>query len=253
MLSTQTQPTMLSTEIVALINDMREEGAAILRHSDFMAKIVKVLGEEGVRKFSHSYINSQNKEQPCYALPKRETELMVMSESYKVQAAVYDKMTNLETALSAPTGVSLSEALAGMEIIARMLNMSPSSALGLTHGVVKIKAPELSNLLPSYSIDAPRSHETAAGSSLVTFSATELLRQNGSPMTAAKFNKLAIEHGYLCEVTRPSRANGTKKFKAITEKGLKFGKNITHPTAPNETQPHYYQSTFALLLGALHD
>ena len=88
----QATQTMLSTEIVKIINDMREEGAAVLRHNDFMAKIVKVLGEEGALNFQHTYIDSQNKERPCYALPKREANLMVMSESYKVQAAITTTM-----------------------------------------------------------------------------------------------------------------------------------------------------------------
>lgn len=99
-LSTQTQQTMLSTEIVKIINDMREDGAAELAHSDFMKKVVKVLGEKDAGKFSAIYKDSMNREKPCYALPKREAHLMVMSENYKVQAAVYDRMVELEKPLS---------------------------------------------------------------------------------------------------------------------------------------------------------
>lgn len=88
--------TMSSIELVKIINDMREEGAAVLTHDNFMKKVVKVLGEVGAVKFNATYRDVQNKERPCYALPKREAHLMVMSESYKVQAAVYDKMVELE-------------------------------------------------------------------------------------------------------------------------------------------------------------
>ena len=95
-LSTQTQQTMLSTEIVKIINDMREEGAAELRHDHFMAKVEKVLGADAP-KFRGIYLDAYKREKPCYALPKREANLMVMSESYKVQAAVYDRMVELET------------------------------------------------------------------------------------------------------------------------------------------------------------
>ncbi len=91
-----TTNTMLSTEIVKIINDMREGDAAELRHRDFMAKVVKVLGSEDARNFSHIYKDAYGRNQRCYALPKREAHLMVMSESYKVQAAVYDQMTELE-------------------------------------------------------------------------------------------------------------------------------------------------------------
>jgi hypothetical protein len=90
-----TEKTMLSTEIVKIINDMREEGAAELRHDHFMTKVEKVLGEDAP-KFRGIYKDKYGREKPCYALPKREAELMVMSENYKVQAAVYDRMTELE-------------------------------------------------------------------------------------------------------------------------------------------------------------
>ncbi|MDP1664984.1 MAG: hypothetical protein Q8L79_07635 [Methylobacter sp.] len=69
-------------------NDLRDDGAAELRHNDFMAKVLKVLGEEVARKFSHYYIATNGKKNPCYNLPKREAQLMVMSENYKVQADV---------------------------------------------------------------------------------------------------------------------------------------------------------------------
>ncbi len=94
-LSTTTQQTMLSTEIVKIINDMREEGAAELRHDTFMAKVAKVLGE-AAQNFLASYKGKDGTTRKCYALPKREANLMVMSESYAVQAAVYDRMVELE-------------------------------------------------------------------------------------------------------------------------------------------------------------
>jgi len=87
--------TMSSLEIVKIINDAREDGRAELAHSDFMKKVVKVLGEDA-GKFSSIYKDSMNRDKPCYSLPKRETHLMVMSESYKVQAIVYDRMVELE-------------------------------------------------------------------------------------------------------------------------------------------------------------
>ena len=89
------EKTMLSTEIVSIINSMREEGAAELLHKNFLAKIEKVLGESSA-KFLAVYKDQQLIDRKCYHLPKREASLMVMSESYKVQAAVYDRMVELE-------------------------------------------------------------------------------------------------------------------------------------------------------------
>ncbi len=107
--STQKQQTMLSTEIVKIINDMREEGTAVLRHTTFMEKVVKVLGETAAQNFLHSYKGKDGTTRKCYALPKRESELMVMSESYPVQAAVYDRMTELEQQVAKPKLLSPAE------------------------------------------------------------------------------------------------------------------------------------------------
>lgn len=88
-------PTMSSIELVEVINSMREEGRAELTHSDFLKKVEKVLGKDA-GKFSSIYRDSMNREKPCYRFPKREASLMVMSESYEVQAKVYDRMAELE-------------------------------------------------------------------------------------------------------------------------------------------------------------
>jgi phage antirepressor YoqD-like protein len=102
-ISTITTQTMSSLEIVKMINDLRDDNVAILSHGDFMAKCRKILGKWDNEKFL--YLTNQSiriefdgftKRPKCYYLPKREANLMVMSESYKVQAAVYDRMTELE-------------------------------------------------------------------------------------------------------------------------------------------------------------
>jgi phage antirepressor YoqD-like protein len=87
---------MTSLELVKFINSERAEGETELRHSDFLTKVPKVLGEIGERNFRFTYTDVQNKERPCYNFPKREACLMAMSYSYELQAKVYDKMTALE-------------------------------------------------------------------------------------------------------------------------------------------------------------
>lgn len=89
--------TISSVELVKYINEQRDKGSAELQHSDFMKKVAKVIGELGAGNFSGTYKDIQNKDRPCYNLPKREACLMVMSESYKVQAAVYDRLQELES------------------------------------------------------------------------------------------------------------------------------------------------------------
>lgn len=131
--STPTQKTMLSTEIVKIINDMREDGAAELRHDNFMAKVVKVLGEVAALNFQVSYKDSTGRTLKCYALPKRESELMVMSENYKVQAAVYDRMTELEQQAIKPKITSFLPQIAkefrGALSITKMLGLKNNQAI----------------------------------------------------------------------------------------------------------------------------
>lgn len=93
------QVTMTSLELVEFINSQRKEGEAELRHSDFLEKVVKVLGLEMSENFRSSYKDSMNRQKPCYRFPKREACLMAMSYSYDIQAKVFDRMTALEDAL----------------------------------------------------------------------------------------------------------------------------------------------------------
>lgn len=90
--------TMSSLEIIEYINMERgyAEGIKQLRHSDFLEKVLVVLGEEFSGKFRSTYTASNGKENPCYIFPKREACLMAMSYSYDLQAKIYDKMTDLE-------------------------------------------------------------------------------------------------------------------------------------------------------------
>lgn len=95
--SATTTTTISSIKLVEIINELRDSGRAELRHDTFMVKLEKVIGV-GVQKFKGSYIHPQNGQTyPCYRLPKREASLMLMSESYAIQAKVYDRMVELET------------------------------------------------------------------------------------------------------------------------------------------------------------
>jgi phage antirepressor YoqD-like protein len=93
--------TMSSLELVEVINSMRGPDAAELRHTTFMEKVKKVLKEDA-QKFLSIYLDAYGREKPCYRFPKREANLMVMSESYAVQAAVYDRMEALEAHVARP-------------------------------------------------------------------------------------------------------------------------------------------------------
>ena len=106
--SNTNQVTMSSLELVDYINAHRKEVATIekpyveLNHSDFMRKAPRVLSDEGSRKFSDTYIHTQNGQTyPCFRFPKREACLMAMSYSYELQAQVFDRMTAMENHIAA--------------------------------------------------------------------------------------------------------------------------------------------------------
>ncbi|MFT9056128.1 MAG: hypothetical protein ABF449_05820 [Ethanoligenens sp.] len=63
-------------------------------------------------------------------------------------------------------------------------------------------------------------------------------------LEAPTFNKLMLGHGFLEERTRPSSKSDTKKFKALTTAGLKFGENAISPHIQHEVQPNYYEDSF---------
>ena len=75
------------------------KGYAETDHSDFLDKVRKALGADA-DKFSGTYRDSANREQPCYYLPKRESCFMAMSYSYTLGCQVFDRWQELETQLA---------------------------------------------------------------------------------------------------------------------------------------------------------
>ena len=71
-----------------------------------------------------------------------------------------------------------------------------------------------------------------------------LLKENDCRVSAVKFNQKLIECGYIEERERPSSKGSTKKFKALTEKGLQYGENVVSPHNQKEVQPLYYSDMF---------
>lgn len=65
--------------------------------------------------------------------------------------------------------------------------------------------------------------------------------------------KVMAKLGIVEQRERYSRTaiNNIKKFWSLTAKGCMFGKNITSPANPRETQPHFFESRFPELLKLL--
>jgi len=87
-----------------------------------------------------------------------------------------------------------------------------------------------------------------------TESLTNLLKQQEKiKLSAVKANKILLDLGILEERERPSAKypGKIKKFKALTESGLKYGINRENPSSPDQTTPYYYVEKFDDLLTLL--
>lgn len=145
---------------------------------------------------------------------------------------------------SRPTTLSRNQVAASILLLrsaAEDLKFAPSAVLG---GYQRLESQlGVTGLLPGYAVDSANS---SSGSSDETKAAGELLEQFGVGLSAIAFNRLLIQHGILEERERPSSTKGTKKFKVCVNP--EFGKNLTSPNNPRETQPHWYVHKFQALL-----
>jgi len=103
---------MTSLEVVELINQFREaenlsgdkRRSSFMEHKSLMRKIrdeievLESLGFEGQQNFApSSYVNSQNKEQPCYSLNRDGIIQMTVSESAVVRYKMVEYINQLES------------------------------------------------------------------------------------------------------------------------------------------------------------
>ncbi|NIF20597.1 KilA-N domain-containing protein [Candidatus Pantoea multigeneris] len=136
-----------------------------------------------------------------------------------------------------------------LESASKLLNLSNSSKLGAFQKLQQVAG--LPNLMPSYAIDAPA--DAVDGSSRPTQSLSALLKANGMRVTANSVYHQLVRLGIAEHKTRNSKSGpgGVKSFWSLTSKGCLYGKNITSPANPRETQPHFFESKFPELLRLL--
>lgn len=130
---------------------------------------------------------------------------------------------------SASKKPSISDKMKAATWAAKFLNLNESSKLIIAKQILEPYNLPLPDYTPSHG---------------VLKSASELLKESGSTMSAREFNARLIELGYLTELTRPSSKGGVKKFKSITAKGLEYGENQVNPNNPKSTQPLWYADRF---------
>ncbi len=222
------------------------------RHDNVISDIKRVLGEVNIHSwdFRSEYVSDNGQKYTQYNLPKRECALVVSGYVAKYRLAIIDRWQELEKSntpplIAASAAFEAEHSMAAMRIVADSLKMCESSKLGLYHSIASHYGMP-THAMPKYAID--QSSVSTAGSSEVTYAATVLLKREQIEMSTRAFNVLAESQSYLETKERNSKSKGIKRYKSITEFGREYGKNITNPNQPRETQPHWYEDRFADLL-----
>ena len=128
---------------------------------------------------------------------------------------------------------NVEQGVAVVKFIADDLNVNPASRLLMYENYcIDVGIP--TGFLPKYEHNGNRELK----------SATVLLKEHNCNISAKNFNILLLEKGYLEERERASSKGGTKKFKALTDKGVIYGENAVSPKNQREVQPLYYADTF---------
>lgn len=120
--------------------------------------------------------------------------------------------------------------------VSEILNLNDASKLTLLGKVAKPLELPMPDYTPSHGI---------------LKSATELLRERKTQISAREFNTMAIQKGILCELERKGSSGQKRTFKSITKAGLAFGENQVNPNNPKSTQPCWYADKFDELLRLL--
>lgn len=195
-----------------------------------------------------TYTDSTGRTLPCYLCTKKGCDMIankltgrkgVLFTAHYVSA--FEKMKGfIEQGAALASSIPFPELVQSVDIIAQSLRVNDASKIGMFHRLYEsLHLP--TDFLPAYEYNGNRQLK----------SATVLLQEHNLPLKTPSFNKLMLEHGFLEERTRPSSKSGTKKFKALTEAGLKFGENAISPHNQHEVQPNYYEDAFDELFGLL--
>ena len=218
-------------------------------HRNVMADIRKMFEELGQAAADFSatafyQVNNATREREIFNLPKRESLILVSGYSAVLRARIIDRWQELENQqvnkATPQIASALEDDLRGIAFIADNLRISDSGRLGMFTKYCQANAQRLLPALPAYTIDAPIVAGTASsGSSEKTEPITKIV---AGITSAAKANQALHHAGLLEQKTRLSRSRGEKRYWCVTELGLEYGKNVTHPNSPLETQPHWYVS-----------
>lgn len=187
-----------------------------------------------------TYTDSKGEVRPCYLCTKKGCDMIANKMTGKkgvIFTATYieafEKMKDFIEKGTQYVGIPLKEQVESLEVVASMLRMNDASKLLMLKGFYdSYHIP--TGFLPNYEFNGNREMK----------SLTALLKENNLGISAVQFNKKLLSAGILEEKERQSSKGRVKKFKSLTEKGLKYGENAVSPHNQKEVQPLYYSDTF---------
>ncbi|MGH8347746.1 MAG: BRO-N domain-containing protein [Pseudomonas sp.] len=141
----------------------------------------------------------------------------------------------------APNNSKIVGELAILECFDRLLKPANSSKMMMLAKIAANNGLD-AKFLPGYAVDA--APDATGGSSMPTKAITALIKEHGIPSTAAAFNRALADKGFLKPLQRKNSKQVMVDFWSVTDKGMAYGKNLTSPQSPRETQPHWYVDRF---------
>ena len=224
------------------------------RHANVKRDIAAMLKELklDVLSFEHIYLDGQNREQVQYLLDREHTDCLLTGYSAPMRMKVIRRWRELEQQQGAREQVLLNGTkvvgeLAIMECFTRLLKPAASCQMLMLTKIAQNNGLD-PKFLPGYAVDA--APDATGGSSMPTKAITALIKDHGIASTAAAFNRALAAKGFLKQLQRKNSKQELVDFWCVTDKGMTYGKNLTTPQSPRETQPHWYVDRF-LELAAL--
>ena len=247
--STNLAPRFSQSENVARTMSSREIASVTgKRHDNVLRDIAAMLKDlkADLLRFEDIYLDGRNREQLQYLLDREHTDCLLTGYSAPMRMKVIRRWYELEGQAAArqaviANGTKVVGELAILECFARLLKPAPSSQVMMLAKIAANNGLD-AKFLPGYAVDA--APDAAGGSSMPTKAITALIKDHTIASTARAFNLALKAHGFLTLLQRKNSKQEMVDFWSVTEKGMAYGKNLTSPQCPRETQPHWYVDRF---------
>lgn len=242
--------TITSLEVAEMVEKQHKELLRDIRtYIEYLKQANEEIEELGERKIAlvdffqeSTYIDGKGETRPCYNITRKGCEYIATKltgvKGAKFTARYINRFHDMEDYIKGnnqkdENSMKFLMCLQGVKFLADDMRLAESSRLFMYNGAFEEFGLPTS-FLPYYEDNGNRER----------CSATELLNRNNCEIKTAKFNQLMITAGYMELKERPSSKGGTKEYKSLTDKGLKYGVNLISNKNQKKTQPYYYADTF---------